>query len=800
MPLDLTLTPLYRLNGVDQPSLPGLMATVPPRKTARGRDQDRLVVYLLLAGNAVLSTGEYVQLASRATVAFYETPGTLTAALRASCESINKLLYDRNMSSPGHGQYAQGLLTLAVMREAQITLLMSGPMHAFVLGANGAQHIFDSLSGKGIGLSPTAPHYFSQASLQPNDRLIFCSKVPFVWESALKDASPASFDSTRRRLMTLATEDVNAVLLCAAEGSGNLTVLRPVVEEKAAPAPAAVSVSMPSSTPVNTSESTPKSTPPSQAATGPAVNEEQNVLEAHLLQPSAYAIPPEPREEIPPPDESAIPASLMASLPQAKPVETPALKDEPSTSVAEKPVPRQPSARTRRAAKTMANGLQGLRRANEWFSNGLQNFLPRLLPGPAGQGPEGQDGSSDTRRNPLIPSSPVMMFIALLVPLLVVTVATVVYFRYGRSVEYEEYLVQAKQAKAQAVSLNDPAAQREAWQRELFYLDNAEDSNVTAETRSLRQEAQSQLDQLQGITRLQFQPVLSNGVGVQIARLAASENDLYLLDPQRGGIMHIALTDSGFQRDSAFDCNPGSYGAYTVGPLVDIRALLNVNTFNATVMGVDAAGTLLYCAPGQVAQAIPLPPPDTNWGRVKAFTLDGGNLYALDAQSHAVWVYVGKDGSFVDRPYFFFGGQIPELADAIDLAVNNDDLYILHSDGHLSTCSYSRIQTVPTRCVDPVPMVNPFPAYRDTNLFSEAHFTEMMFTPAPDSALLLLDADSQGVFRFTPRSLELQSQLRPQAGRANPLPQGIVGAMTVSPNHILYFALQDNLYFATDTP
>jgi hypothetical protein len=185
---------------------------------------------------------------------------------------------------------------------------------------------------------------------------------------------------------------------------------------------------------------------------------------------------------------------------------------------------------------------------------------------------------------------------------------------------------------------------------------------------------------------------------------------------------------------------------------------------------------------------------------VKAFTLDGGNLYVLDAQSHAVWVYVGKDGSFVDRPYFFFGGQIPELADAIDLAVNNDDLYILHSDGHLSTCSYSRIQTVPTRCIDPAPIVNPFPAYRDTNIFSEAHFTEMMFTPAPDSALLLLDADSQGVFRFTPRTLELQSQLRPLPGRANPLPQGIVGAMTVSPNHVLYFALQDNLYFATDSP
>jgi hypothetical protein len=785
MPLDLTLAPLYRLNGGDQPSLPGLMANVPPRKAARGRDQDKLIVYLLLAGNAVMSTGEYVQLASRAAVTFYETPGTLTSALRSSCGSINKVLYDRNMSSPGHGQYALGVLTLAVLRESQMTLLMSGPMQAFLLSANGAQHIFDSLSGKGVGLSATAPHYFSQVTLQPNDRMVFCSKVPYMWESTLKDISPASLESTRRRLMTLVTEDVNAVLLAATEGTGSLTVLRPAVEEKAAPAPAADAVTTtPSQAPVEVEQ--------------PVPDEARSVLEAHLLQPSAYAIPPEPKEEIPYPDETPANASLIASLPQAKPHEEPIVAEAPAVTAPEPSTPGQPSERTRKTARTIVNGLQVMRRSSDWLSNGLQNFLPRLLPGSPGKA--GQDGAAGEGQNPFMPSQPAMMFIALLVPLLVVTVASVVYFRYGRSVEYEQYLVQAQNAKAQALSLTDPAAQREAWQRELFYLDKAESSNQTTETHNLRVEAQSQLDTLQGITRLQFQPVLSSGMGVQIARLAASENDLYLLDPQRGGIMHIALTDNGFQRDSAFDCNPGSYGSYTVGPLVDIRALLDVNTFNATVLGVDAAGNLLYCSPGQVAQAIPLPPPDTNWGRVKAFTLDSGNLYVLDAQSHAVWVYVGKDGSFIDRPYFFFGGQIPELADAIDLAVNNDDLYILHSDGHLSTCSYSRIQTVPTRCVDPAPMVNPFPAYKDTDLFSEAHFTEMMFTPAPDSALLLLDSDSQGVFRFTPRTLQLQSQLRPLAGRDNPLPQGNVGAMTVSPNHVLYFALQDNLYFATDSP
>ena len=144
MPLDFTLTPIYRINGQDQSSLPGLLAAVPPRKVARGRDQDRLIVYLLLTGNAVFSTGEYVQFASHAAVTFYETQGTLTSALRAAAESINKPLLERNMTTSGRGQYAVGLLALAAIRESPATFLVSGPLHIFTLGANGAAHIFDS--------------------------------------------------------------------------------------------------------------------------------------------------------------------------------------------------------------------------------------------------------------------------------------------------------------------------------------------------------------------------------------------------------------------------------------------------------------------------------------------------------------------------------------------------------------------------------------------------------------------------------------------------------------------------------
>ena len=761
MSLDLTLTPLYRLNGREQASVPGLIAAMPPRRAARGRDQDRVAVYLLATGNAPLTSGEWVQLASRAAVAFYQMPGTLTAALRSAAESINKPLFERNVSGPGQGQYAAGLLAILALRESQLTLLLSGPMHAYLLGSQGTQHVFDTLSGHGLGLGQTTPHYFSQLSLQPDDRLLICSKMPMSWEAAVQDASPASLETTRRRLMSLTGEDVNAVLLQASAGTGHVTIARPVIEDKStavAPSPAPAPVEAP-------------------------------VTEAHdrSAQPSAYGISAQQSVELPPAEERVAPApELISALPRAD-AEKPANRKRGVGRAAKQSTgPREPSPRTRQAARKITNGMQAWRASVQRLQAGIQRFMPRLLPGSEANAPS--------------LSTPALAFIAILIPLVVVTISMVVYFRYGRSVQYEEYLVQARDARAEAVSLTDAAGQREAWQRVLFYLDKAEDYNQSSDTRSLRNEAQQSLDKLQGIVRLQFQPILSSGFGTQISRLAASDNDVYALDAQRGAILHVSLTSSGFLRDNAFNCAPGTYGEYTVGPMVDVLAMPLINTIDATVIGIDAAGNLLYCAPGQVARAIPLPPPDTNWGRVKAMALDSGNLYILDAQSHAVWVYVGKDGTFVDRPYFFFGGQIPELADAIDIAVNGDDLYILHSDGHLSTCSYSRLETVPTRCTDPAMLVNPLPAYKDVNLFGESHFTEIMFTPAPDSALLLLDSDTQGVFRFASRSLELQAQLRPLAGRDNPLPEGAVSAMSISPNHVLYFAVQARIYFATDSP
>ncbi|MFZ5881445.1 MAG: hypothetical protein ACOY0R_18920 [Chloroflexota bacterium] len=789
MPLDLTLTPLCRTHGQEVPVLPGLLALAPPRKPARGREQDRLIVYLYLTGTATFPAAEYAQLAGEAGDLFHRTPGPLTSALRAVANFVNQALLERNQATSGRGQYAAGWLTLLALRETQATLLLSGPMHAFVLGPS-PRHIFEpELSGKGLGIHQAAPHYFTQVSLAAHERILLAGRLPPPWESTLGAPSTSSLEATRRRLLTLTTEDLHSVLIQAAEGNGGLHLLT------TAPEPRGERMPIPSPPP---DEGLAPSEPP-QPDPEPAAPES---YPAHVLEPSAYAIPPAPAP-------AALPRAIRAedfpaSIPRARPKPEPIAEEAPlQTESAPAPAPqaeeaaarpprrrRHPSNKprevspfTRGLAKSILGGIDAWRRGTRRVDEGVRNALPRMLPG---------NEAGETRPLP----DATLFFLAFLIPVIVATIGVVMFLGTGRSSQYENYMAQARTAREQAISLTDPLMRRDAWNEVQVKVDLAEDYRSTDETRLMRSEAIQQIDLLTGVRRLNFQAAFTGKLNIKISRLAATESDLYLLDAEKGEVLRAQyITTRGFQMDDTFTCKPGQYGIYQVGPLVDILALPLYNLAHAAVLGVDATGTLLYCAPNQVPIARPLQTSNTNWGRITSFSMDGGNLYVLDAPSRAVWVYTGKDSEFIDPPYFFFGNQVPEIQDAIDLVARDDQLYMLHSNGRLTTCAYSRITARPTTCQQP-PMVNPFPAL-DASLFTQTNFTQLIYSAPPDSTLLLLGADIQAVLRFSPASFELQDQFRPSVGN---LPAGQVGAMAVSPNHVLYLAVGDQVYFSNEMP
>lgn len=799
MSIDLTLAPLYRVNGREIAVLPGLLAQTPPPGAVRIRAQDRLAVYLSLVGNAELSSSEYMRLAQDAADVFYRTHGSLTSALRAAAEHVNQALLERNMSPRARGQHVRGWLTLAALRDSQCTLSLSGPMRVYWFGRNESRLIHEpGSSGKGLGTSQKSGVYFAQVSLSAGDRMLFLGRMPEGWESALNDARPSSLTALRRRLSTVTRDDLNAVLIQATDGSGAMNLLAGSAElpdekkEEEAPPPAP----RPHLPLPKKQESTPEPLPANESAVDESAPPAAESISAHVLQPSAYAIP-RLHEETSQPHKPAL-REFPPSIPRAKPKpaqefpeDADAQSEMPAPMEAERVKARhEPSERMRQAARTIAGGIQLTRKASGSLGERIKNFIPRLLPGP-----QNREASSTA-------SSAVMMFMAILVPLIVVTVASMVYLRYGRSEQYDTYLRQAQQMRDQALALTDPAEQRKSWENVLSSLNVAESHRQTEETITLRREAQENLDRLLGVARVQFHHAFSSKLGVEVSRMAASETDLFMLNAASGEMLRAVPSASGrggFQLDTAFNCKPGAYGGAAVGPLVDILALPGFASNPALALGIDAGGNLLYCTPGEVPLAVPLPRPDTNWNRVTAFRMQSGNLYVLDAPSRAVWVFNGKDGNFIDRPYFFFGRETP-AQDVIDFAVLGDELYMLHADGRVSRCAYSRVETTSPQCEDPLPLVNPFPAYRDLDLFGSAHFIKIMLAAPPDQSVLMLDAESQSMMRFSPRSMELQNLIQPAAGADNPVPAKPVSAATVGPNHVLYFAVDGQVYFAPNMP
>ncbi|HKJ37305.1 MAG TPA: hypothetical protein VJ972_00895, partial [Anaerolineales bacterium] len=341
---DLNILPIHRQNGQEFADLPGLLAVAPPRKTARGRDKDSLVLYLMLSGNAEFSTAEMKQLTSNAANLFFQSPGSLTSAMRKTVENINSALLERNLATTSRGQYALGLMVLAVMRENTCTVSINGPAHVAWVSDGQQRHIYDpALSGKGLGSGQNVQSYLSQVEFQSNDLIALCGKFPKDWEADLVNTRPsATLDASYRKL-TFTKGDLHAVLIQPHVGQGIITLLKPDVSASH-PQPQPVSASDQLVEPEafdsqsDVDDILEESSETESSSEEPVITEEElDALAdfgAHMIQPSAYAIPPQPEVNYPIEDKPATapsptgPRDFPSSIPRAKPVESNEVEDD----------------------------------------------------------------------------------------------------------------------------------------------------------------------------------------------------------------------------------------------------------------------------------------------------------------------------------------------------------------------------------------------------------------------------------------------------------------------------------------
>ncbi len=825
--LDLSIYKYNLIAGNEDPEMPGLFTGVPPRRAARGREQDRLVLNLSFENSATLPPELQREFLEKLTVLFYNTPGTVTFALKAIVSQLNDRLLARNLRAR-EGATAIGIFQALVLHGETVIIAQSGPAHAYILGQNSVEHYYEADdTGPGLGASRVAAVRFYRADLHPGDRVLLCAYPPAYWSTAsLEGSARVGVGDLRNLLTSQASKELRFLLLQAARGKGELLVLslhtvetpvsRPLASE-ATGSTAAPVVGTPNSSQTQTSADVflsgePLAPDESQVSTTIADSGDKVVgLFAGLL---ASRKKPDSLTEPEPPIPAANAAPQTATSEQedvadfetftagagsqsVEPTVEPwspdrgepdfSLYPEAATADSQDVAAGHKSARRPLRTRTaLAKGLRGWRALKQKVGAVFSVILARIVPGQAD-------------KLPSIPQG-VLIFIAVAVPLIIVAVATTVYIQNGRGEQHEVFMAQAREAVAQAQAQTDPVLQRVNYAAALDWIKKAEEYGITDESKSFKSQIASAIDAMDGISRFDLHPALSSDFdrGVRITQIWSSQTeDIYLLDGANGRVLRMVYTRPGYELDPQFTCGPGMVGSLIVGPLVDFVLAPSGNPFDAVAMGVDASGNLLYCSlnTGKTT-ATTLPPPDAGWGKIQAVAYQSNVLSILDTGGNAVWRFEGFGLDFSNKPRLFFDNIVPNLSGAIDLAVYLDDLFVLNQDGHMILCTYSNVEVTPTRCTDPYPYRVGTAGQTPQEMVSlDAQFTQIQATQPPEPSLYFLDASGRAVYQFS-MSLNFVRRLQPITNGDNPLPDSAPTALTVTAGRNLVMAYDNRVFIA----
>ncbi len=749
---DINLFTIHISNNEERDNLPGLVAMQPPRRTARGRENDQLVAFILLEGASTISDTSLQAWMQKKGEEYYQTAGTVTYAMRTMMEKVNQEMLDRNIKRAKDGAQLTALLSLVVVKRNLLYLASGGNTKSLFVSDQESVEIIGEGQARGLGLNESLPIRFSQKELQENDILILAPKSVDSWTpESLAGSNKLSIESLSRRLFNQSGTDLKAALLKFIPGKGGI-----------------------SNNPLHRTQSAPFAQTTEEV---PGVVTHTEAVDEKI--------------SVPPVESQIIPGATFQPQVRSQAVSRPTVEQENPDSDSEKTERRFPaqkpvllSPRTK-----VAIGKSAQSTLNFWESTKSRTFqfLRKLLPGLVDE--------------PVKLNKPVLIFIALAIPLLFALIAGSVYITKGKAREFDASLIQAQQYLIQAEgTVNDEPSRLASLQQAMFWLEKASEYGDSETLDSLSIQVRSSLDQLQGIKRLELTPLFNGDLArnAKITQMVATNSDVYLLDETSGTVKRYYLSGNEYVPDSGFDC--GYDPANILSPisrLVDMVPAPPGNSFRAAVMVIDGAGVIEYCIPGETGITGTLIPPDAGWVSLKAISLFQGYLYILDTGGNAVYRYAGSGIQFDAKPSLFFDNQIPALATAFDIEVNGYELYILRTNGEMVECTYSPLKDYKlTECIDPAPYGDMRTgAVAQPISFPETNFVQLKMTPSPDSSLYILDAKTKAVYHFSlQRNLQkiMHSILRDGEDISRLTPT----ALAISSGRIAFVAFENKVYFS----
>jgi hypothetical protein len=393
-----------------------------------------------------------------------------------------------------------------------------------------------------------------------------------------------------------------------------------------------------------------------------------------------------------------------------------------------------------------------------------------------------------------------LSLIAVLVPLIMVVFGSVFYIKRGRNHLYQTHFTEAQSLLTTAEYQDDPAEYYKSISGAMNEIQSARSYQQTDEVEELYQAIRLELDILDRITRLNYQPLFSRGLGaeVTISRIVVTPwNDLYMLNEDKGTVIWAQSNPDGYQIMSEFSCGPID-GHITVGPLVDIVSLPTSQEDQATILGIDQNHTMIFCYAD--LSEVPVIFEDTSYtlgrGPAKAITMSSSmpyNLFILDPEKRAIWIEYQSQNYHEGSEYF---GAIdsPEMADALELVTSGSELYILHTDGFVTKCVTERPDSNPL-CTTPFEFTDPREGNESGAFITGANFNSFAIKGSPGMAIYMLDSAEQALYRFSTQ-LEFQEQFRPMDG----IIDRPATAFTITMSDRVFLAVDDQVYTAQLIP
>jgi len=637
---------LYLVDGVVQEArpAPGLLVQQTPKGAARGREGDSLFVHLTLTG----LPGEYGELANAllGTIKsrYYQTSGSVTAALRRAIMDANEYLLRANMNSRGGSRL--GAVSCAVLRRQELFVVQAGEAFALIARNFGVERIPDKKPDRLVPLGLTAGidlRYFHNW-LEPGDMLLLAdpglTNIPnemaqsVLVDSTVEESLPVLIQivgqRTARMLLLEFVEEAPYVVGASdiVGGAAAVAVVAEIAPE-------------------------PETGGRGRAAGGAAAA--ATIVTAKTATSAGSSRSIRQRDERPEPAPAPQPkdASRQVILPS---------REEVSTS----------------ARKASSRAVLGL----SFFTAWLAELMGRLRP--ARHHEDDETGAAGW-------AAP--MLIAILIPVFVGIIVTSVYVQRGRVQRMSEIKRDMGLAIGLAEQSEDEGEQRRLFNQVLVLAAEAEllrpdDPDI----QFMRETALIELDLVDEVTRLLGRRLYSYPDGTGLGSVVLREGfngDIYTLDEAGNRVFrhetsedYLTLTT---EEPSVVLFNGQAIGNHVTGKLIDIMwRPSGVEVTQSGLAMLDGAGALTTYSPGfEDLSAVRLGLA-SEWQSPTALTQFSERIYILDPAAGVIWRYFAEgDGFYVEDEQRSI--SLPDLNQAVDIAIYSEDgsVIVLYADGRL---------------------------------------------------------------------------------------------------------------------